>query len=127
MRKLLLPILFILIVTVIGVACGGPASVPTATPPPAKPTTAPAATAAPPAATATLPAAKPTTPPAQALDGKALMNERCTGCHTIERVQTAKKSKAEWEATVSRMKTKGTKLNDAETQALIDFLAATYK
>ncbi len=42
MRKLLLPILFIFIVTVIGVACGGPASVSTATPPPAKPTTTPA-------------------------------------------------------------------------------------
>ena len=105
MRKLLLPILFIFIVTVIGVACSGPASVPTATPPPAKPTTA----------------------PAQALDGKALMNERCTVCHSTERIQAAKKSKAEWEATVSRMKGKGAKLNDAETTALLDFLAATYK
>jgi cytochrome c5 len=105
MRKLLLPILFILIVTVIGVACGGPASAPTATTPPAKPTTA----------------------PAQALDGKALMNERCTVCHSTERIQAAKKSKAEWETTVSRMKGKGAKLNDAETTALIDFLAATYK
>jgi len=120
MRKLLLPILLILIVTVIGVACGGPASVPTATPPPAKPTTAPAATA-------TLPAAKPTNTSAQALDGKALMNERCTGCHGLERIQTVKKSKAEWETTVARMKAKGTKLNDAETAALVDFLAATYK
>jgi cytochrome c5 len=105
MRKLLLPILFILIFTVIGVACGGPASVPTATPPPAKPTTA----------------------PTQALDGKALMNERCTVCHTIERIQTAKKSKADWQATVARMKGNGAKLNDAETAALVDFLAATYK
>ena len=105
MRKLLLPILFILIVTVIGVACSGPASAPTATPPPAKPTTA----------------------PAQALDGKALMNERCTVCHNTERIQAAKKTRADWEATVSRMKGKGAKLNDAETTALIDFLAATYK
>ncbi len=127
MRKLLLPILFVLIVTVIGVACGGPASVPTATLPPAKPTTAPAATAAPPVATATLPAAKPMNTPAQALDGKALMNERCGGCHSTERVQTAKKSKADWETTVARMKGKGAKLSDAETAALVDFLAATYK
>jgi len=55
------------------------------------------------------------------------MNERCSGCHAIERVQTAKKRKADWEATVARMKAKGTKLNDAETAALVDFLAATYK
>jgi len=124
MRKILLPVLFILIVTVIGVACGGPAAAPTATSvPPAKPTTPPAS-----APTATsVPAAKPTNTPAQALDGKALMNERCGGCHSTERVQTAKKSKAEWETTVARMKAKGTKLNDAETAALIDFLAATYK
>lgn len=106
MRKLLPPILFILIVTVIGVACGGPASAPTAT--------------------SDLPA-KPTTAPAQALDGKALMNERCTVCHNTERIQAAKKTRADWEATVSRMKGNGAKLNDAETTALIDFLAATYK
>jgi len=125
MRKLLLPILFILIVTVIGVACGGPASAPTATSaPPTKPTTAPVSA---PSATSAPPAAKPTNTPAQALDGKALMNERCTVCHTTERIQTAKKSKAEWETTVSRMKAKGAKLNDAETTALVDFLAATYK
>ena len=105
MRKLLLPILFILVVTVIGVACSGPAAAPTATPPPTQPTTT----------------------PAQVLDGKALMNERCTVCHSTERIQAAKKSKAEWETTVSRMKGKGAKLNDAETTALIDFLAATYK
>ncbi len=124
MRKLLPPILFILIATVIGVACGGPAAAPTATSvPPAKPTTPPAPA---PSATSALPA-KPTTTPAQALDGKALMNERCTGCHSTERIQTAKKSKAEWETTVARMKAKGSKLNDAETTALIDFLAATYK
>jgi cytochrome c5 len=106
MRKLLLPILFILTVTVIGGACGGPASAPTAT--------------------SALPA-KPTTAPAQVLDGKALMNERCTVCHSTERIQTAQKTRADWEATVARMKGNGAKLNDAETAALVDFLAATYK
>jgi cytochrome c5 len=120
MKRLLLPILLILIVTVIGAACSGSAPAPTVPAPPAQPTTAPAATA-------TLPTAKPTTAPAQALDGKALMNERCTVCHTTERIQTAKKTKADWEATVARMKGKGAKLNDAETTALVDFLAATYK
>jgi cytochrome c5 len=125
MRQILLPVLFILIVIVIGVACGGPAAAPTATSvPPAKPTTPPAPA---PSATSAPPAAKPTNTPAQALDGKALMNERCTVCHTTERIQAAKKSKADWQATVARMKANGAKLNDAETAALVDFLAATYK
>jgi len=144
-------------VTALSVACGGspaaqpatnasPAATPqaagaTAAPGAAQPyaVVTPAATAAPvqptakPAAAATAaPAPAPVTVPPAApypvlKDGLALMNERCTVCHDAARIQAAKKSRAEWESTVTTEKAKGAKLTDVETTLLVDFLAATYK
>ena len=99
---------------------------PAATAAPVQPTAKPAAAAtAAPAATAatTIPAA----PYPVVKGGLALMNERCTVCHDAVRIQSAKKSRADWEATATKMKAKGAKLTDAETTLLVDFLTATYK
>ncbi len=62
-----------------------------------------------------------------ALEGVALLEERCTVCHTLGRVQNAQKTAEEWQATVDRMKGMGAQLNDQETTALVEYLAATYK
>jgi cytochrome c5 len=58
--------------------------------------------------------------------GDELLQTRCTLCHTLDRVQAAAKTQAEWEATVERMRGKGAELTDAEAQTLIQFLATNY-
>jgi hypothetical protein len=59
-------------------------------------------------------------PPAQ------LVEERCVGCHSLSIVESSRKSPEEWEATVTRMVQLGTKLNDREAEAVIDYLSETY-
>ena len=60
------------------------------------------------------------------LDGKALVEERCTPCHDLGRVERAKKGEEEWKATVERMVSKGTQLNQAEQEVVIQYLAEAY-
>lgn len=63
---------------------------------------------------------------AAALDGEALVQERCTVCHTAERIDNASKTAEEWASTVDRMIGYGAQLNDAERQAVIDYLAQAH-
>lgn len=60
------------------------------------------------------------------LGGEGLLEARCTGCHSLDAVQTASKSEAEWASTIDRMIAKGADLTDAEAQALAEYLAETY-
>jgi hypothetical protein len=60
------------------------------------------------------------------LDGKALVEERCTKCHGLDRVTSAHKTKEEWKATVERMVGKGADLNTQEQEVVIEYLTATY-
>lgn len=57
------------------------------------------------------------------LDGNALIDERCTSCHTRERIDSASKDRGGWEATVDRMIGYGTTLTADEREAVISFLA----
>ena len=61
------------------------------------------------------------------LDGKALVETRCSVCHGIDRVTSKTKTETEWTATVERMIGHGAVLSDAEKAAVIAYLAATYK
>ena len=123
-------------------------SAPTATAPvePASPTLAPTKTSitptntvVPPTNTVVPPTNTPLTPtetPAEPtktatsssseLDGSALVSVRCTVCHDVTRIQSAKKSSEGWQSTVERMIGKGAILNEEEKAAVIKFLAATY-
>ncbi|MCZ7543762.1 MAG: ABC transporter substrate-binding protein [Anaerolineae bacterium] len=56
-------------------------------------------------------------------DGEALVAERCTVCHTIDRIEAAEKDEAGWTETVDLMIGNGAELNDAERAAVIDYLA----
>ncbi|MEE8640656.1 MAG: hypothetical protein V3T41_09630 [bacterium] len=58
--------------------------------------------------------------------GKALLETRCTVCHTLERVHKKKAARAGWEKTVDHMIKKGAKLDDAEREAVMEHLTATY-
>lgn len=63
---------------------------------------------------------------AAALDGQTLLQERCSVCHDLERVTSAKKSSGEWKSTVERMVSKGAKLDAAEIDAVVAYLAQAY-
>ncbi len=60
------------------------------------------------------------------LDGKSLLEERCTPCHDLGRVERAKKAEEEWKATVERMVGKGAQLNQEEQALVIQHLAEAY-
>ncbi|MBU0703408.1 MAG: hypothetical protein KKC18_06035 [Chloroflexi bacterium] len=59
-------------------------------------------------------------------DGETLLQERCTLCHSLDRVKRSQKSREEWKQTVSRMVGKGAELSDDEQAVLVDYLAETY-
>jgi cytochrome c5 len=100
----------LLLVAVMGLAaCGSPT---------AAPSPEPAATESPDAAT-------PPEAPSSA-DGAALLQERCVTCHSLSQVESAQKSRVEWEQTVARMVSKGARLSADEQTILIEYLAATY-
>jgi mono/diheme cytochrome c family protein len=89
----------------------------TVTPEPVEPTATPQ-----PEPTAT---PKPTAEPAEA-EGRVLLEERCSECHGLDRVERAQKSREEWVSTVDRMVGYGARLSDAETVLLLDYLVETY-
>ena len=59
-------------------------------------------------------------------EGQKLLNERCTVCHTLDRVKNFQKTadKAAWEEKVSEMMGKGAKINATEKETLIGYLLA---
>jgi hypothetical protein len=61
------------------------------------------------------------------LDGNALVDERCTSCHTRARIDNEMKEGmglTEWTAVVDRMIGYGAQLNADERQAVLDYLTA---
>lgn len=69
------------------------------------------------------PATQPGGASGQANEGEALVSDKCSQCHSIDRVDTAVKDRAGWESTVSRMEKNGLELTDAERTTIIDWLA----
>jgi hypothetical protein len=61
-----------------------------------------------------------------ALDGKTLLDTRCTVCHDLSRVTNKSKTLEEWKVTVERMVNKGADLNPDEQETLIQYLTETY-
>jgi mono/diheme cytochrome c family protein len=58
-----------------------------------------------------------------ASDGDALVEEKCTVCHSRVRVDSAAKSYEEWQATVDRMRRNGAQLTDEEAATIVDYLS----
>ena len=61
------------------------------------------------------------------IDGQALMQQRCSVCHSLSRIDTAHKTADQWKTTVDRMISNGAQLTSQEEQTLIDYLAQNYK
>lgn len=59
----------------------------------------------------------------QAVDGAALLESRCSVCHSADKPKQVKKTREEWEATVGRMVSKGARLTEQEKKALVDYLS----
>jgi cytochrome c5 len=60
------------------------------------------------------------------LDGQTLMEQRCSVCHSTDRITSAHKTADQWKTTVERMVSHGSQLDAQEQQTLIDYLAQTY-
>lgn len=61
-----------------------------------------------------------------AAGGQALVEERCSECHALTRVQSASKTRDQWEQTVSDMIDKGARLSEEEQAVVVDYLAEAY-
>jgi cytochrome c5 len=75
----------------------------------------------------------PTTPAASAVQvalpggpGKDLVEARCTVCHDLERVASAKRQKSEWPALVANMVGRGAVATPDEAQAISGYLASHF-
>jgi len=61
------------------------------------------------------------------VDAEKLFESKCSVCHSIERPKSKKKTKAEWETTVMRMKNKnGCPVSDEEAKTIINYLSEKY-
>jgi mono/diheme cytochrome c family protein len=64
---------------------------------------------------------------AQGDGGKALLEQKCSICHSADRPKAKKKDRAGWEKTVMRMKNvNGCPITDEEAKTIIDYLAKNY-
>ena len=139
MKKHIFVTLFLFVlIALLTAQCGGgaaPAQKPAEKPAQqeAAPTSAPAKQGAVPTSAPANQEVVPTSAPAKqeaavggSLDGKALLEERCTKCHNLDRVSSKTKTADEWKGTVGRMVGKGANLSEAEQTAVIDYLAKTY-
>lgn len=61
---------------------------------------------------------------AAASEGEALVSEKCTQCHSIDRVDAAVKDQSGWQATVDRMVRNGLEVTDAEKATIVEWLTA---
>jgi len=100
-------------------------------PSPTEPETSPTVTPEPEEPTATPEPAEPTATaePATELpdaEGEVLLEQRCTVCHTLDRVERAQKTREEWVTTVERMIGLGAQLSESEKTVLVDYLTETY-
>jgi mono/diheme cytochrome c family protein len=70
--------------------------------------------------------ASTTTSPTTALDGATLVQERCSKCHTLDRIINARGTATEWGAVVQNMVARGAQLSPEEQTTVINYLATTY-
>lgn len=72
-------------------------------------------------ATTAFAAKNPTLPPGA---DRALVEVKCSSCHTLSRVVRRGRDRAEWTATVTLMRGKGLRVTDAEFERLLNYLSS---
>jgi len=58
--------------------------------------------------------------------GKALIDEKCAGCHGLDLITGKQSNKVEWTATLDRMKSYGASMDDKQTATMLDYLLKHY-
>lgn len=61
-----------------------------------------------------------------AAQGRALLEQHCTRCHGLDRIESVSRDRSGWESTVSRMERNGLRIDAQDREAVIDYLAAEY-
>jgi hypothetical protein len=102
MRKISIVILFLMVISILIVSCSSGGS--------------PAA-----------PAAGSSGSETTAIDGKTLLETRCTACHSLDRIKSKSATAEQWQSTVDRMIQGGAKLSKEEAVVLVKYLAENYK
>lgn len=54
---------------------------------------------------------------------RALVESKCSGCHTLDRVWAASQDAGQWESTVRRMEANGLQITDEERSSIVTYLA----
>jgi len=57
-------------------------------------------------------------------EAEELIIDRCSACHSVDRVFNAEKTAEEWDETIERMIDYGAELNDEEKALMIDWLTS---
>lgn len=70
-----------------------------------------------------LPEPAPTPGEATGLDGAAILQEKCTTCHDLQRVEAQELDAVGWEQLIDTMRSKGAQLTDDEATALAEYLS----
>jgi mono/diheme cytochrome c family protein len=55
---------------------------------------------------------------------RVLVESRCSGCHTLDRVWAQDQDRAGWESTVRRMESNGLQITDEEREIIVEYLAS---
>jgi hypothetical protein len=61
-----------------------------------------------------------------ALDGATLVQERCSVCHPLSRVEASNHTAAQWGTIVNTMIARGAQLNSAEKTAVVNYLSSNF-
>ncbi|MHB1018175.1 MAG: hypothetical protein ACYC2X_09875 [Coriobacteriia bacterium] len=69
------------------------------------------------------PEPEPTPGEATGLDGEAILNEKCSSCHSIDQVLAQEYDAVGWAAVIDEMIIKGAVLTDDEAAALAEYLS----
>jgi cytochrome c2 len=60
------------------------------------------------------------------VDAKALFENKCSACHSIDRSKSKKKTASAWADIVKRMRRRGAAVTDQEAKIIVDYLAENY-
>jgi hypothetical protein len=61
-----------------------------------------------------------------ALDGATLVQERCSVCHPLTRVESASHTAGQWQSIVNTMISRGAQLSAQEKTVVVNYLTANY-
>jgi hypothetical protein len=72
-----------------------------------------------------IPTQAPNSSPETALqEGQLLLQERCTQCHSLQKVLQVKRTRTEWKETLAEMESLNVKISDTEKSILLDYLSS---